>query len=280
LRAEFVGRDKGILVWPNIVIAVRPIVNATAPIEARLGRQRGPADIILARSPRDPGRRPFIARHPDPANATQPQPATVVVSRPPKRLLGNPRPAGVAINPAAFGIGPPIAGLFCLTRLPDVTVIARFAPLAVGIELLIKHPVSSRGSFFRPGFGSFVNNRPPWRGNRRFGACRCCRRRFAISDRFFSRVKISLILRETLFLGFHSLRGQTVLHLALDLRFSFLFSLLFLTGNKKRQGSDQRENGKLLHSGLDTDNAGLFDEIVRPISRPGTEMLREGRERS
>jgi hypothetical protein len=56
-----------------------------------------------------------------------------------------------------------------------------------------------------------------------------------------------LLLRDPLLVGCHSFRGQAVLHLALDLGFSFLFGLLFLAGNKKRQGNDERENGKLLH---------------------------------
>jgi hypothetical protein len=246
LRAKFVARNERVLVRPDIVIAVCPIVDAAAPIEARLGRQRRPADVILARSPRNPGRRPFIARHPDPADATQPQPATVVVSRPPERLLGNPGPTGVAINPAAFGVRPPIA-LFRFARLPDVTVIGRVAPLAVGIELFVKHSVSSRGSLFRTRFGSFGNDWLPRGGDRLFGWCRCRRCRFSIGEGFFARLKSGLVLREPLLLRLHTFRGEAVLHLPLDLGFSFFVGLLFLAGNKKRQGRDQRENGKLSH---------------------------------
>src|SRR6185369_9296296 len=105
-----------------IVITVGPIMDAAAPVEARFRRQRSPADVILARPPRDPGRRPFVTRHPDPADAAQLHPATVVISRPAKFLVRDPGPAGVAVGPAAFSVGPPIAGTLGLARLPDVTV--------------------------------------------------------------------------------------------------------------------------------------------------------------
>lgn len=49
--AEFIVRNERVLVGTNIVIAVRPGMDATAAIEERLGRQRRPADVILARSP-------------------------------------------------------------------------------------------------------------------------------------------------------------------------------------------------------------------------------------
>jgi hypothetical protein len=70
---------------------------------------------------------------------------------------------------------------------------------------------------------------------------------FSIGDRFLTRLESGLVLREALLLGFHALGSDTILNLALYLRPSFLFGLLFLAGNEKGQGSDQRENGKLLH---------------------------------
>ena len=248
LVAEFIRRDERILVGPDVVITVRPILNAAAAIEARFRRQGRPADIILVRAPRDPGRRPFVSRHPNPPDFAQPKPAPVVIGRPAKRLVGNPGPPSVAIDPATFGVRPPVARLFRFARLPDVTVIARLAPLAVGIELLVKHSVSRGGSFFGASFGSFGNNRRGRRGDRLFHR----RRRrscggFPISQRFLTCRETGLILRETLFLRLHSLGGETILHLPLDLGLSFFFGLLFLAGNEKRQGSDQRENGKLLH---------------------------------
>jgi hypothetical protein len=50
-RAKFVTRDERVLVRPDVVIIVRPIVDALAVIEPRLRRQRRPAHVILARPP-------------------------------------------------------------------------------------------------------------------------------------------------------------------------------------------------------------------------------------
>src|SRR5207249_9496016 len=107
--AEFIARDKRILIRADVVIAVGPVMDAAASIEMRFGRQWRPAHVILARAPGDPGRRPFIARHPNPADAPQPQPASIPISRPVVGLLGNPGPTGVAVNPATFCVGPPVA---------------------------------------------------------------------------------------------------------------------------------------------------------------------------
>jgi hypothetical protein len=74
-----------------------------------------------------------------------------------------------------------------------------------------------------------------------------CRRSFAISQRFLARVQFGLLFRNLFLVSGRLFRGETVLHLALDFGFSFLFSLLFLTGNKKCQGGEQWENGELLH---------------------------------
>ncbi len=172
-----------------------------------------------------------------------------MVGRPTERLLGNPGPARVAVNPAPLGVRPPIARLFRLAWLPDVAVIARFAPLAVGIELFIKHSVSGRGAFFRGRFGSLADHGRSRRDRRLFGRggrC-CCRRRLPVRERFFTCLEIGLLLRETLFFRIYSFGGETVLDLALHLGLSFFFGLLFLAGNKKSQGCDQWENGELLH---------------------------------
>ncbi|MEY2578110.1 MAG: hypothetical protein QOI49_934 [Verrucomicrobiota bacterium] len=246
LVPEFIARDKRILVRANVVITVGPILDAAAPIKARFGRQRRPADVILVRAPRDPGWRPLIARHPNPADAFQPHPAPVMISRPAERFVRNPGPTGVAINPAPFGVRTPVARLFRLARLPDVAVIVRLAPFAVGIELLIKHSVGSGGSFFRAGFSSFADHRGSGRdsGWLRHNGIGCG---FLVRDSFFPLLDVSLLLRETLLLRVQAFGSETILHLPLDLGLSFLFGLLFLAGNEKRQGGDQRENGKLLH---------------------------------
>lgn len=243
-RAEFVTRDKRILVRPDVVIIIRPIVDSAAPVEARFRRQGRPADVILARAPGNPGRRPFVPGHPDPTDASQAQPAAIMIGGPTKRLIGNPSPTGVAINPAAFGVGPPIARLFGLARLPDVAVFARLSPFAVRLEFLVKHSVGGRGPFLRPRLGSLghhgLRRLLHWRRTRR-------RDRFPIRDRFFARLQLRLLLGQTLLLRLQAFRSQTVLHLSLDLGFFLFFGLLFLAGNKKGQGSDEREKRKLLH---------------------------------
>lgn len=56
-----------------------------------------------------------------------------------------------------------------------------------------------------------------------------------------------MLLREALLVRFQPLCCQTILHLALDLGFTFLFSLLLLARNENGQSGQQRENGELLH---------------------------------
>ncbi len=51
LRAEFPGRNEAILVGTDIVIVIRPIVDAGALIESRFRGQRRPADVIVALAP-------------------------------------------------------------------------------------------------------------------------------------------------------------------------------------------------------------------------------------
>lgn len=153
LGAELSGSDKRILLGADVVITVRPIVDTAAPIETSLRGQRGPAHVVLARAPGDPRWSPFVAGHPDPADAFQAEPAPVMVGGPAERLIGHPGPSGVAVNPAPFGVGPPVAGLFRFTRLPDVAIIIRFPPFAVLVELLVKHSIGRGRPFLCPGFG-------------------------------------------------------------------------------------------------------------------------------
>ncbi len=50
-RAEFAARDETILIRPDVIIVVGPVVNAGALVELRFRRQRRPADIIIALAP-------------------------------------------------------------------------------------------------------------------------------------------------------------------------------------------------------------------------------------
>jgi len=133
-RAKLFCFDEAILVRTDVVITVRPIVDAGPAIEARFRWQRGPTDVVITLAPGNPGRRPFIARHPNPTDIAQARPTSVVIRRPTERLFRDPSPAGVGVNPMAIGIGTPGARLR-LARLPDVTVIGGLAPLAIPVEL-------------------------------------------------------------------------------------------------------------------------------------------------
>ena len=141
-RSEFARCHELILFGADIIIIVRPILNSAAAIKARFRWERSPADIVGAFAPRNPGRRPFVAGNPNPAYVAEAGPASVMIGGPTKRFLGNPRPTGVSVNPAPLGIRMPIAGRFCLARLPDVSVIRCLAPVAVRFELRVKRVVA------------------------------------------------------------------------------------------------------------------------------------------
>ena len=246
LRTEFVIRHEGILVGTDVVITVRPGVDPTAAIETRFRRQRRPADIISARPPRNPGRRPFISGHPDPTDPAQPQPASVMVGSPTESLVRNPGPASVGINPASFGVRTPVARFLRDARLPDVTVIGCFAPGSVRFELPIKHSIGSSRTGFGARFGSIANRARSCHGGgllrRRPGS-----RTLPVGQRFFTRLQSRLVLRETLLFILDAFGGQTFLHLPLHFDSFLFFSLWLLARNKKRQRSDERQNGELLH---------------------------------
>jgi len=139
-RAKLFCLDEAILVRTDVVITVRPIVDAGSVIEARFWRQRGPTDVVITLAPGDRRWRPFIAGHPNPADIAQARPTSIVIRRPTERLFRDPSPAGVGVNPVAFGIGTPGARLR-LARLPDVTVIGRLAPIAIPVELGVERVV-------------------------------------------------------------------------------------------------------------------------------------------
>lgn len=139
-RAKLFCLDEAILVRTDVVIAVRPIVDAGAAIEACFRRQGGPTDVVITLAPGNPRRRPFIARHPNPADITQARPTSVVIRRPTEWLFRDPSPAGVGVNPVAISIGAPAARLR-LARLPDVTIIGGLAPIAIPVELGIERVV-------------------------------------------------------------------------------------------------------------------------------------------
>ena len=95
-----------------------------------------PADIVAAIAPVDPGRRPFVARHPKPAGAAVVRPAAVVIDHPAPVILGivgNPVPAPVVrIDPMAVFVGPPVRRH--AVRHPDFAVTCMADPMAIGVE--------------------------------------------------------------------------------------------------------------------------------------------------
>lgn len=67
-RAKFATRDKAILVRTDIIITIRPVMNAGVLIETRFRGKWRPANVIVALAPGNPSWRPLIAGDPDPTN--------------------------------------------------------------------------------------------------------------------------------------------------------------------------------------------------------------------
>jgi len=124
LGAEFSCRNKTILIRADVVIVIRPIVDTRALIESRFWRQGRPANVIVALSPRHPGRGPLLTWDPDPADSPQPCPTSVMISRPTEWLFRNPSPAGIGVNPAPVRVRTPTLRALCFARLPNIAVIS------------------------------------------------------------------------------------------------------------------------------------------------------------
>jgi len=124
LGAEFSCRNKTILIRADVVIVIGPVVDTGALIESRFRGQGRPADVIVALSPRHPGRGPLLTWNPDPADSPQPCPTSVMVSRPTEWLLGNPSPAGIGVNPTPVRVRTPTPRALCFARLPNIAVIS------------------------------------------------------------------------------------------------------------------------------------------------------------
>jgi len=118
-------------------------MNASATIKGRLGWERGPAHVLIALAPGNPRGRPFITRHPHPADIAQTRPATVVVRCPTERLFGDPCPTCLGVDPAPVRVGTPLSRAFGRPWLENISVIRGFAPVAVRIKLRIKRAAGS-----------------------------------------------------------------------------------------------------------------------------------------
>ena len=251
-RAKFAARDERILVGTNVVITVRPIPNSGALIETRFRRQRRPANIIIARSPRDPRRRPLVSRHPNPADPAQPSPAPVVISRPTERFFRNPGPACVGISPLSVGVGaPPIVGGF--VRTENITIVISLDPIPVRLEPRVKgririrrlscrlRPILWLGSDLRRGRGSGF---------------------LFFLQHLFARVQICFALYELLCLLLLMLSGQSFLDLFFNFCFSLFFGLLFLTSNEESAQRHDRDQKTVSHRVLDRGVPSLFESIL------------------
>ncbi len=102
-----------------------------------LGRHRRPADGFLASAPGDPGRTPFRAGHPDPAEPeiAIEHPAPVVIGNPAPFLVGDPVPAPlIGVDPVTGAVGPPIDRY--VRRDPHRAPARMLDPAAVSAERL------------------------------------------------------------------------------------------------------------------------------------------------
>ena len=116
---------------------VHPVVRLlVVGVDQIVRRQRRPADVVAAIAPVDPGRRPFVARHPEPADGAVEGPAAVVIDHPAPVVLvlvGDPVPAPVVgEDPVAVLIRLPVG--WHAIRHPDLTVRCMADPMAVSLE--------------------------------------------------------------------------------------------------------------------------------------------------
>ena len=102
-------------------------------VDRLVGRQRRPADEIVALPPVDPGRAPFLARNPDPAEPAIERPAAIVIGDPAEILFRIPIPAPlVGIGPVPHAVGLPVGRH--LVRNPHFAPARVLNPLAVSVE--------------------------------------------------------------------------------------------------------------------------------------------------
>ena len=109
-----------------------PMLKQAPAATPRGARGRGTGRRARACSTRSPpgapARRPFRPRHPDPpTRSSKVGPSSIVVGRPAKGFIGNPRPSTVAAHPPTTRIRPP-RQIATDGRLPNIPVFGRFKP--------------------------------------------------------------------------------------------------------------------------------------------------------
>src|SRR5262249_6702932 len=111
---------------------------AIARIEARIRRQRRPADRLIALAEGDPRPAPYPPRDPDPAVLRIRGPTAVVEGPPTPGQVRHPGPPVVVrIDPVAVAVVGPPPGCHA-RRMPDFAILRAVDPVAVGGQFLME----------------------------------------------------------------------------------------------------------------------------------------------
>ena len=152
MTAEVAKTDEGKGADAEAKVEARPHTDAiVAPaqpqIEVSVRWQRRPTTGVPTRPPRYPGRPPDAVGRPDPAAARVLIPAPIVKRRPAPRIVGLPKPPGVAVNPVtAIAIGPPTVGDHDRPGLPAPADSFQGYPSAIGRKIAVEEThVGRRG---------------------------------------------------------------------------------------------------------------------------------------
>jgi hypothetical protein len=123
-------RPAHVAVRAEVPVAMVPPGHA---VSAR--RKRRPADVPIAESPVDPGRRPHVPRHPDPAVGMLAVPAPVVERRPAPVPVAGEEPSSGAVAPRPTGaVRDEITADDRARRDPDHPELGRADPPPIGRE--------------------------------------------------------------------------------------------------------------------------------------------------
>src|ERR1700736_6816239 len=101
---EVMETDKRECDRTDIEVAIDPGGDTDACANGALRRKGRPAAIIaiIALTPGDPRRRPFVARNPDPASSGNTHPSAIVIRRPSEIFVRNPAPTAIGPYPMSI----------------------------------------------------------------------------------------------------------------------------------------------------------------------------------
>ena len=135
-RSEIAHAAEIVKARPDVADRVHPCADADLRLPVGARRQRRPADVVVAVSPRNPARPPLVIRLPDPAHVHHIDPAPVVIDDARKLLVAHPRPARIGESPVAIRVRHPV-GIH--VRRPPAEAVARdLDPLAVGQQRVVE----------------------------------------------------------------------------------------------------------------------------------------------